>query len=82
MRLPESFRFVLVLLLTLVLLGAELTGLCHGRRIPSAEAHDVESPYLLSNGYKQHGSRRRRLVEDLSESKRKVPTGSNPLHNR
>ncbi|CAL4912166.1 unnamed protein product [Urochloa decumbens] len=93
MRLPESFRFPL-LLLTLVLLGAELAGPCHGRRIPGAEvmAHDVESPpmpseghhYPLSNKCKQQQQRSRsrwRRLQDFSESKRKVPSGPNPLHN-
>jgi len=89
MRLSDSssFRFMLVLVFTLLLLGGEL-GLCHGRRIPSAEAvmaHDVESPpgEGFSNKHKkqqQQGSRWRR-VQDLSESKRKVPQGPNPLHN-
>ncbi|PVH33364.1 hypothetical protein PAHAL_9G635400 [Panicum hallii] len=60
-------------------------GLCHGRRIPSAEAvmaHDVEAPpgEGFSNKHKQQGPRWRR-VQDLSESKRKVPQGPNPLHN-
>jgi len=53
-------------------------------------AHDVESPpgEGFSNKHKQQqqqqqqqqGSRWRR-VQDLSESKRKVPQGPNPLHN-
>ena len=89
MRLSDSssFRFMLVVF-TLLLLGAELelTGLCHGRRIPSAEAvmaYDVESPpgEGFSNKHKQQQGSRWRRVQDLSESKRKVPQGPNPLHN-
>ncbi|KAK8446983.1 hypothetical protein SEVIR_9G574601v4 [Setaria viridis] len=95
MRLPESFRFMLLLLLlTLVLVGAELmTGrLCHGRRIPGAEVVVVESPpppsegygLLFSSNYKYKQQRRMsrwRRLQDFSESKREVPSGPNPLHN-
>jgi len=81
----SSFRFMLVVF-TVLLLGAELelTGLCHGRRIPSAEAvlaHDVESPPGQGFSNKQQQGSRWRRVQDLSESKRKVPQGPNPLHN-
>jgi len=48
-------------------------------------AHDVESPpgEGFSNKHKQQQQQgsRWRLVQDLSESKRKVPQGPNPLHN-
>ena len=74
---------MLVLVFTLLLLGGEL-GLCHGRRIPSAEAvlaHDVESPPGQGFSNKQQQGSRWRRVQDLSESKRKVPQGPNPLHN-
>ncbi|CAN6296849.1 unnamed protein product [Urochloa humidicola] len=86
-RLAESFRFLL-LLLTLVLLSAELTGLCHGAEVV-VMAHDVESPprpsgdhhYLSSSRYKQKQRSRWRRLQDFSESKRRVPSGPNPLHN-
>ncbi|KAL6648938.1 hypothetical protein ACP70R_013162 [Stipagrostis hirtigluma subsp. patula] len=97
MRSEGCFKFML-LLITLLLLGAELAGLCHGRGIPSAEVvmvHEVESPpgegyYLLPNKQRSPWSWRRRRggvrrhdrrVQDLSESKRVVPQGPNPLHN-
>jgi len=46
-------------------------------------AHDVESPpgEGFSNKHKQQQGSRWRRVQDLSESKRKVPQGPNPLHN-
>ena len=69
---------------------------CHGRRIPGSEvaiiAHDdVESPPLPPRGAQghyspsfssKHGRQRPRWrrVQDLSESKRTVPQGPNPLH--
>jgi hypothetical protein len=70
---------------------------CHGRRIPGSEvaitAHDdVQSPPTLreAQGYYSPSSSsssssskrpRWRRVQDLSESKRSVPQGPNPLHN-
>lgn len=83
MRSGRSFRFTLLLLLTVVVLGAELTELCHGRRDPTSSAdqvamvHEVQSPPRKDKEYRQ----RNRRMQDLSESKRVVPQGPNPLHN-
>lgn len=69
---------MVVVVLTVSLLGAELRGLfCHGRRVLESDAEGTSS-------FRQHGRQKlgwRRVVQDLSEAKRRVPQGSNPLHN-
>ncbi|CAL4928636.1 unnamed protein product [Urochloa decumbens] len=90
--LPESFRFSL-LLLTLVLAGLCHGRRIPGAEV-AVMAHDVESPprpseghyyYLLSKQQQQQQQQRSRSrwrrLQDFSESKRKVPSGPNPLHN-
>uniref|UniRef100_A0A0D9VNI2 Uncharacterized protein n=1 Tax=Leersia perrieri TaxID=77586 RepID=A0A0D9VNI2_9ORYZ len=86
-----SVRFMLLL----ILLGAEVTGICHGRTIPSLKVimvHDEgDSPspaskaYVLTAEKAPPGDAGRRMMQDdeggVYESKRVVPEGPNPLHN-
>ncbi|BAF10634.1 Os03g0111000 [Oryza sativa Japonica Group] len=88
---------VRLMVLTLTLLGAELAGIRHGRRIiPSLEG-DSPSPSPASKGCGllteemaappgHYYSSRRMMQEEeedhgVSASKRVVPEGPNPLHN-
>ncbi|GJN09337.1 hypothetical protein PR202_ga27337 [Eleusine coracana subsp. coracana] len=92
MRSGGSFRSTLLLLLTVMVLGAAITGLSHGRRVPSAElamVHEVQSPPGKEHCLKKYRQRSKhggvhagdRRILDLSDSKRVVPQGPNPLHN-
>ncbi|KQK24049.1 hypothetical protein BRADI_1g77860v3 [Brachypodium distachyon] len=76
----QSFRFLLLPLLgPLLLLGAELTTVCHGRVTPvfaveaatTAMAHDADSP--PSNGHSSfHGSDHQEGAMASSSSSRKL----------
>lgn len=82
MALPQQslVRLMVVVVLTVSLLGAEQRGLfCHGRRVPESDAEGTSS--FRQHGRQKLGWRRVVQVQDLSEAKRRVPQGSNPLHN-
>uniref|UniRef100_A0A0E0K7Q8 Folylpolyglutamate synthase n=1 Tax=Oryza punctata TaxID=4537 RepID=A0A0E0K7Q8_ORYPU len=91
-----SSWIVRLMVLTLTLLGAELAGIRHGRRITPSLEGESPSPSPPSKGYgllteekaaaPGHYYSSRRMIQEeedhgVSASKRVVPESPNPLHN-